>query len=581
MKNLNLTNKLSIIFVITALIPMIFLSTLDIINADYMMGKMQSNLLEQKLKGDIHSVQSYIESTMGGITFSEGELKGKDGSLVSSQEEMIDRISEDLGIVATIFIHDDKGYCRILTSIIDEETEKRIANSYLDTKSPAYEVIEKGQQYIGEADIQGEEYTTAYEPIVGEDGKVIGIIFVGISMEQSNKLLNVQKEELMHQIILILLIACIVGFIVLTFLGRSIIKPMLGIVEEGNRIAQLNLTKPISQALVMRKDEIGKLAKAMERIQESLKDVVIATTNISEEVYKTSGNLEDTCSDVSLITEQMACTIQVVAQGATTQAQNTVNCREQLEDLGNIIDEEERHINLLSNASIKMSNAIDEGRNVLEELIHKIKINYEATTKTYENMQRTHKSSKEISQASNMIAEIAKQTNLLALNASIEAARAGENGRGFAVVAEEIKKLAQESENSTQIIDCQIMNLQKDIDSAVEVTGNIKHILDEEIEDVKMTQEKYCEIVDATESMGTIVKKLEKIGKAIIERKNIVSSNVEELSSIAEENAASMEESSACIEEQSASIHGIHNSSSTLTSMIESLQKMIEKFNVK
>src|SRR5690606_33235105 len=100
--------------------------------------------------------------------------------------------------------------------------------------------------------------------------------------------------------------------------------------------------------------------------------------------------------------------------------------------------------------------------------------------KVHDIILRTNDSAKKISQASQVIANIAGQTNLLALNAAIEAARAGEAGRGFSVVAEEIRKLAEESENSTKIIDEIVEDLQQNAANAVDMVEKVSMIVAEQ-----------------------------------------------------------------------------------------------------
>lgn len=581
MKNLNLTFKFIVIFIMTALIPMVVMNTLDIMTGQEMMRKMQSNVLQSKLAGDLHSAQTYIENEVGTLKLSEGKLYGEDGSLISDDEALIDEISGDLGIVATIFVKDDNGYCRTVTSILDKSTGKRIVGTYLEKDSAAYESIEEGKQYIGIAEIQGTSYTTAYEPITSEAGEVIGVLFVGVSMEESNILLNTEVGILIKQMTITLCILWLVGLGIMILVSRSITKPIIAIVNEGHRVAKLNLTQPIAQELIDRKDEIGKLAQSMASIQENLKKVIISSDGVSNQVSKTSEELASSCAGASQVTEEMANTIQEVAQGATEQAQNTAGCVQQLEDLGNLIDGEQVHISTLNEVSKHVLALVEEGRYVLEQLVNKINSSNEATIKAYANMEETDQSARQISEASNLIASVAKQTNLLALNASIEAARAGENGRGFTVVAEEIRKLAEQSAASTQIIDEQIRTLQRDAQNAVKITGQVKVMLDEQTQDVKVTENKYLDITKAIEDMQEMIEKLAQASGIMTKKKNEVVGNIESLSAVAEENAAAAEQSSACIEEQSAALNNIHTSSSTLAEMVTELQKVLQQFRIK
>ena len=577
---LKLSVRFGLIFVFVGVIPFLILTLLSSFAARSMMEQMQQSVVEEKLIGDVHASYTYLEKEIGKLQVDKGELVGETGEKVSSQLGVIDHISTDLGIVATFFVKDGQGYCRILTSIVDEQTGERITGTYLDERSSAYEAMESGNTYMGKAEIQGKEYITAYEPMFDEKNEVIGIVFTGVSLEKSNELLSSCFRGMLFAAMLIMCIMLVIGAAVMYFASRSITKPMLKLSKDAERIAALDLTKPIEQEVVERGDEIGILARAFNSTLESLKAVILSSYQISGDVANRATELASTCTEASQTTEEVARTIQEIAGGAADQAQNTTVCMEQLEELGKMVDEEQKHVGVLSDASSKVSSLIAEGRKILEELVLKINTSNEATIRAYENMKQTSVSAKEISQASSLIASIAEQTNLLALNASIEAARAGEHGKGFAVVAEEIRKLAEQSAASTQMIDEQIMSLQRDVKGASQITEQVKDMLYDQNEDVKITESKYLEIAQAIESVENIVAQLNDTGKKMSAAKIEVSSHVESLSAIAQENAAATEETSACTQEQSAALHSMHTASLTMNDKAQELQEVIQKFQI-
>lgn len=580
MKNIKLGIRLLLIYIVVGLLPLLLLNALDIIKAKDMMRSMQSHIIEEKLSGDIRAMQTYLHDSVGEITLANDELVGQAGEKISDQEALIDKISSELNVVATVFIKDSKGYCRVLTSIVDQETGQRIVGTYLDNTSDAFRTIEEGKQYIGSAEIQNNAYTTVYEPLKDSSGQTIGILFAGVSLEKSNELLNKQATGLVINTMIMFIILMILGMVIMYFVSHSLTKPMIAITKEAERVARLDLSEKIDKTLTDRGDEIGKVAKSMDSILASLTEVICSSNEISEHVVRTSSDLENTCEEASRATEEMARTVQEIAGGATAQAQNTTQCMQQLEDLGAMIDNNGKKINVLDQRSKQVSTLTDEGKKILEELASKIHISNEATIKAYENMEKTNRSAQQISAASNVIASIAEQTNLLALNASIEAARAGEHGKGFAVVAEEIRKLAEQSASSTQMIDEQIIGLQNDVRGAVKVTQQVKEMLYEQNNDVKVTESKYTDIASAVDVMRQAVEELIKTGKEMAVGKAEVGTNIESLSAVAEENAAATEEASACIEEQSASLHTMYTSATEMNNKAKDLQQLINKFKL-
>ena len=179
-----------------------------------------------------------------------------------------------------------------------------------------------------------------------------------------------------------------------------------------------------------------------------------------------------------------------------------------------------------------------------------------------------------------MIASISEQTNLLALNASIEAVRVGEHGRGFVVVADEIRKLAEQSKETTAIIDQMVHLLKNDAETAVQKMNQMNEIVKEEQLSVVKTRETFGQISDAIKRSEEMVTLINETSLLMEESKIRVMNNIDTLSAVAEENAASTEEASAAIEEQTASAEQIADASEDLSEMAQTLQTLIQKFKV-
>ena len=125
-----------------------------------------------------------------------------------------------------------------------------------------------------------------------------------------------------------------------------------------------------------------------------------------------------------------------------------------------------------------------------------------------------NESTKKINTISETISQITEQTNLLSLNASIESARAGEAGKGFAVVAEEIRKLAEQSKNSTEEIKAIIASIQKKSDTAVKAIKSTENVVNEQDLAVGETQKIFSEIL---KSIGIMIDKVEEVKLSIVD----------------------------------------------------------------
>ena len=188
---------------------------------------------------------------------------------------------------------------------------------------------------------------------------------------------------------------------------------------------------------------------------------------------------------------------------------------------------------------------------------------------------------KHIGKTTDVIENIADQTNLLALNAAIEAARAGEHGKGFAVVAEEIRKLAENSKQSTQEIDSMIKNLNEQMARVIEVTDAVSHHAQVGQEDL----EKAVAYVEKTVNMiGDITNRMQQITDGAIngvESMKIITEEVDKIASSVEETSASSEETAAATEEQTAAADQLSSGIQTLSEIAEQAAQLIARFKVK
>lgn len=579
MKHLNQRTKLILIFILVGIIPMIVISIMNTIGITSGMKDVQYMLMRSKLEGDIQSSKMYLEHYFTELDKKGSDLVGQDGKSIAGQYEVIERIASDLKVETTIFIKENQDYRRILTSIEDVQTGDRIEGTLLSNVEVANSVSE-GNTYIGTVNVLGESYLGAYASLEDYSGQIIGLIFVGVSEKDSQMTIQDKINESITKSIIYITAMMVLGTLIMLMCAKQIAEPLIELVRQANRIAKYNLQEEIPERLRHRRDEIGMVANALYKIQDSLRQAIQSVYETSNQVTKTSKDLAKSCVDASQVTEEMARTIQEIAGGATEQADSTTECMQRLEALGHLVDTNQIQIEALNLSSQEVSVLTEVGREVLTNLAYKINTSNEATLEAYKSMEQTNASAAQISEASNMIASLAAQTNLLALNASIEAARAGEYGKGFTVVAEEIRKLAEQSAKSTHTIDEQIKRLQQDASHAVVRIEKVKNMLNEQTDDVQLTESKYLEIAQAIKKTQEAMVELTGSSKQIQKEKDAVNSQIESLSAVAEQNAAATQQSSACIEEQSASLQEMHQSSAVLANMANTLYEMIKIFEL-
>ncbi|RCU45518.1 MULTISPECIES: methyl-accepting chemotaxis protein [Corallincola] len=217
-----------------------------------------------------------------------------------------------------------------------------------------------------------------------------------------------------------------------------------------------------------RDDEIGLLANNFDRFIEQLHQLLSSVVHSAEEV--------------SAAANEMTRTVQGTTQATGQQLQETEQVATALNEMSASTHEVAQHANQTAASTRETTALAEEGGGIVGQTIQQIEGLGNDMSETAERISQLRDNSDNIGSMLEVIKSIAEQTNLLALNAAIEAARAGEQGRGFAVVADEVRSLAQRTQQSTQEIEVIIEQLQSAANNAYDAMQLSRTAVDNTIE---------------------------------------------------------------------------------------------------
>jgi methyl-accepting chemotaxis protein len=443
-------------------------------------------------------------------------------------------------------------------------------NAELDQKQ-ATERMVKGEKGLATfTSTQGQKIYFAFAPVPDTNWS----LGVNVAIDEVTGTVSTLTSISLVTIFLVLLIA---GLIIAWY-TRRLAKPIQVLEEAARRIAGGDITR--TKLGIVSNDEIGRLGQSFEQMTENLRGLIAKITQATDQVAASSEELTASAQQSAEAASQVAQVLTGVATGAERQMEAIDHTTSVVEQMSAGVQQIAANTNAVAGTSAKSAGAAQEGSQAVEKAVTQMGNIEKTVTRSAQVVTKLGERSKEIGQIVDTISGIAGQTNLLALNAAIEAARAGEQGRGFAVVAEEVRKLAEQSQDAAKQIAGLIAEIQNDTDNAVVA-------MDDGTREVRVGAEVVNDagraFQDIFQSVNEVSGQMREISAAIQQMASSsqqVAASVRQIDTISREAAGQAQTVSATTEEQSATMEEIAASSQALAKMAEELTQAVNKFKI-
>jgi methyl-accepting chemotaxis protein len=442
-----------------------------------------------------------------------------------SDHRIVDRTTSYVGGNATLFVYDDASQQFVRrTTNVKKENGDRAVGTQLAPDHPAQAALRRGVAYKGPAMLFGHRFYTAYQPVFGAAGKVIGIIYVGIPMAQLDGML----WQAITAMAIAAAIAALLALGITMVLVRRVTKPLKTVTETLTVLA--GGTTDVEVRHADRHDEIGAIARTVgvfknnriERRQLEAERISAEKLAIDQRKAELNRFVENFRTKISGIIERVLNSsgqFEKDAQQLCVTARSTAEMSGRSASASRQASEHVRGAaaasNELSQSIVEITRQVQDSNGVAADAVKQ-------ANATDERMAELSAAGDRIGDVVKLITSIAEQTNLLALNATIEAARAGEAGRGFAVVAQEVKTLAGQTAKATDEISAHIVNMQRATEESVNAIKAIGQTI-ERISEITTS------ISSAVEQQGTATQNIAQGVQAAATGTLDVAENVEQV----------------------------------------------------
>lgn len=483
-----------------------------------------------------------------------------------SKEQYLDEVKRRYQNEVTLFLGDTR-----LMTTVSKDGQRLVGTKMSDAVAGV--VLQNGQPFSGQADVQGSPFMTSYLPLKDDSGKPYAALFAGQPLNAALQ----AKNQLIVTLIAIALISNLLVFALGWLLVNRGLLPIHSLVAALGSVAQGNLRQRLA---VRSADELGQLSGDFNAMTASLQQVLQSVRQAADRLADAAVDFQSSSEQSAQAVTLIAGSIVEIAAGSDQQTTVTGQALEVLRNVGRQVLAAQDSADAAVRQGLEAAGQADSGgRNIVQAVEQMERIDG-AVHNLSAMIEKLDSHSHKIQEFVAAIAAIASQTNLLSLNAAIEAARAGEHGRGFAVVADEVSHLAEQSERAAGQIALLIQEIQRDTAAAVQAMNGGLQEVSAGTNLVNSAGQSFEAIRNAVTDLQAQIVMMQTSIASVAVGTDTVSGQFSVVESLSRKATAETQTVSASTEQQSATMQEMAASSHQLAAMAEELTKIVNRFQL-